>query len=282
MNYRHAFHAGNLGDVVKHAVLALIIEHLKQKPTPFAVIDTHAGAGRYDLKAPEAERTGEWRLGIGRVLALAEPPAALVPYLAVVRAMNEGEAGGLRWYPGSPWLAHALMRPIDRLFATELHPADYETLAALFAGVRRVKTVLLDGYQALAAFVPPRERRALVLVDPPFEERNEFERMAEGLAAAHRRFATGIYLVWYPIKERAAIRAFHEAVQASGIRRVLRAEVTVARERDGERLSGCGLIVVNPPYTLSESLEQALPTLATVMSQDDRGVGARVDWLVGE
>lgn len=282
MNYRHAFHAGNFGDVVKHAVLALIIEHLKQKPTPFAVIDTHAGAGRYDLKAPEAERTGEWRLGIGRVLALAEPPAALVPYLAVVRAMNEGEAGGLRWYPGSPWLAHALMRPIDRLFATELHPADYETLAALFAGVRRVKTVLLDGYQALAAFVPPRERRALVLVDPPFEERNEFERMAEGLAAAHRRFATGIYLVWYPIKERAAIRAFHEAVQASGIRRVLRAEVTVARERDGERLSGCGLIVVNPPYTLSESLEQALPTLATVMSQDDRGVGARVDWLVGE
>ena len=282
MNYRHAFHAGNFADVVKHAVLALIIEYLKQKPTPFAAIDTHAGAGRYDLQASEATRTGEWRQGIAQVLALKSPPAALEPYLRVVRELNEGEAGGLRWYPGSPWLAYSLMRPIDRLFATELHPVDYTALEALFEGKRHVKTVKLDGYQALAAFVPPRERRALVLVDPPFEERDEFERMAEGLLAAHRRFSTGIYLLWHPIKERALIRQFHRALADSGIRRVLRAEVLIAREQDGERLSGCGLIIVNPPFTLPESLAELLPWLASTMTQDAKHTRASVDWLVPE
>ena len=166
MNYRHSFHAGNFGDVLKHVVLTLVIEHLKLKPTPFAVIDTHAGTGRYDLQATESARTGEYRDGIARVLAWRDPPAELAPYLAVVRAMNEAEAGRLRWYPGSPRLARALMRRGDRLFATELHPADFAALAAEFANDRRTKTIMLDGYQALAAFVPPRERRAVVLVDP--------------------------------------------------------------------------------------------------------------------
>jgi len=282
VNYRHAFHAGNFADVVKHAVLALIIAYLKQKPTPFAVIDTHAGAGCYDLQALEAARTGEWRLGIARVLALKSPPTALEPYLRVVRGLNEGEAGTLRWYPGSPRLAHALMRRGDRLFATELHPVDHDALSALFAGARGVKVVKLDGYQALAAFVPPRERRALVLVDPPFEKTDEFERMAEGLLAAYRRFSTGIYLLWYPIKERAPIRRFYQALAESGIRRILRAEMLVAREQDGERLSGCGLIIVNAPFTLPESLAELLPALTAAMSQDSKNAHARVDWLVAE
>jgi len=282
VNYRHAFHAGNFADVVKHATLALIIERLKAKDAPFAVIDTHAGIGRYDLQAPEALRTGEWRQGIGRLIAATSPPAALDPYLRVVREMNQGEAGGLRWYPGSPWLARALLRRGDRLFATELHPADHEALAGLFAGARRVKVVKLDGYQALAAFVPPRERRALVLVDPPFEEDGEFARMAEGLQAAYRRFASGVYVLWYPIKERAAIRRFHAALQASGIRRILRAEVLVAREKEGERLAGCGLIVVNPPYTVPESLAQTLPWLAKLLRQDREQAESRIDWLVPE
>ena len=282
MNYRHAFHAGSFADVVKHAALALVIERLKEKPSPFAVIDTHAGAGRYDLHSSEAERTGEWRRGIGRLMALTTPPAELATYLEVVRALNRDEAGGLRWYPGSPWLAHALLRPGDRLFATELHTADHETLAALFQGVRGVKTVKLDGYQALAAFVPPRERRALVLVDPPFEEVGEFERLADGVKTAHRRFASGVYLLWYPIKERVPIRRFHATLKASGIRRVLCVEVMIGRERDGERLAGTGLILVNPPFTVPESLARVLPPLAELLRADDDGFGARLEWLVPE
>lgn len=281
MNYRHGFHAGNFGDVIKHAVLALVIEHLKLKPTPFAVIDTHAGAGRYDLTAAESTRTGEYREGIARVLALPAPPAELAPYLAVVRGLNRGERGALRWYPGSPRLARALIRAGDRLFATELHPVDYPALAAEFRGDRQVKTVKLDGYQALAAFVPPRERRAVVLVDPPFEEPGEFERMEEGLRAAHRRFAIGIYLLWYPIKERAAIGRFHRALASSGIRRILLVELVVRKPADESRLNGCGLVVVNPPHTLPESLDRCLPLLARVLAQGE-GAAARIEWLTRE
>ncbi|MSO73562.1 MAG: 23S rRNA (adenine(2030)-N(6))-methyltransferase RlmJ [Alphaproteobacteria bacterium] len=281
MNYRHSFHAGNFGDVLKHVVLTLVIEHLKLKPTPFAVIDTHAGTGRYDLQATESARTGEYRDGIARVLAWRDPPAELAPYLAVVRAMNEAEAGRLRWYPGSPRLARALMRRGDRLFATELHPADFAALAAEFANDRRTKTIMLDGYQALAAFVPPRERRAVVLVDPPFEVPGEFERLVEGVRAAHRRFASGIYLLWYPIKARAAIDQFHAALVASGLRRILLVELLVRTPTDEERLNGCGLIVINPPHTLAEALARLLPSLARVLAEEKSGT-ARLDWLVPE
>jgi 23S rRNA (adenine2030-N6)-methyltransferase len=172
-----------------------------------------------------------------------------------------------------------LLRPGDRLFAVELHPLDFAALAAEFRGARGVKTLRLDGYQALAAFVPPRERRALVLVDPPFEQPGEFERLFGGVRAAHRRFATGVYLLWYPIKERAVIRRFHAALSASGIRRILCAELLVARERDGERLAGSGLILVNPPYTVPESLARLLPALAELLREDADGFGARLDWL---
>lgn len=281
MNYRHSFHAGNFGDVLKHVVLTLVIEHLKLKPTPFAVIDTHAGTGRYDLQATESARTGEYRDGIARVLAWRDPPAELAPYLAVVRAMNEAEAGRLRWYPGSPRLARALMRRGDRLFATELHPADFAALAAEFANDRRTKTIMLDGYQALAAFVPPRERRAVVLVDPPFEVPGEFERLVEGVRAAHRHFASGIYLLWYPIKARAAIDQFHAALVASGLRRILLVELLVRTPTDEERLNGCGLIVINPPHTLAEALARLLPSLARVLAEEKSGT-ARLDWLVPE
>ena len=281
MNYRHSFHAGNFGDVLKHVVLTLVIEHLKLKPTPFAVIDTHAGTGRYDLQATESARTGEYRDGIARVLAWRDPPAELAPYLAVVRAMNEAEAGRLRWYPGSPRLARALMRRGDRLFATELHPADFAALAAEFANDRRTKTIMLDGYQALAAFVPPRERRAVVLVDPPFEVPGEFERLVEGVRAAHRRFASGIYLLWYPIKARAAIDQFHAALVASGLRRILLVELLVRTPTDEERLNGCGFIVIKPPHTLAESLARLLPSLSRVLAEDKSGT-ARLDWLVPE
>jgi len=281
VNYRHIFHAGNFADVVKHAALALVIEHLKRKPSPFAVIDTHAGIGCYDLTAAEAARTGEYHDGVERVMALDTPPVELAAYLAAVHALNEGEGGRLRWYPGSPRLARALMRPGDRLFAVELHPADCEILAAGFRGDRQVKTVNLDGYQALASFVPPRERRVVVLVDPPYEVPGEFDRLLRGLAAAHRRFATGIYLVWYPFKERAPIERFHRALEASGMRRILFAEFMIRTPADETRLNGCGLVIVNPPFTIAETLARCLDALVPVLAQGEGG-GKRVVWLVPE
>ncbi len=282
MNYRHAYHAGNFADVVKHAALALIIERLKGKEAPFCVIDTHAGLGRYDLSAPEAQKTGEFRDGILRLLER-DPkalPAELEPYLAVVRALNRGSAQ-LRWYPGSPRLSLDLLRPQDRLMLLELHPDDARTLSGLFAGDARVSVHNADGYVGLKAFLPPKERRGLVLVDPPFERKDEFARLARGLRQAHRRWATGHYLLWYPIKGRAPVAAFHEALKAAGIVRILIAELLLRPPTDPERLNGCGLVLVNPPWRLDGALSALLPKLAALFGAA-RGAGARVEWLVPE
>ena len=205
MNYRHAFHAGNFADVVKHAVLVRILVHLREKPAPFRVIDTHAGAGRYDLAAEEAQRSGEWREGIDRLVRApiaARERALLAPYLDAVAACNGG--GRLTAYPGSPALARAFLRAQDRLIACELEPNAAAALARNLAGDRRSKAVAIDGWTALNAYVPPKERRGLVLVDPAFEDAGDFARLAQALIAAHRKWASGIYLAWYPIKERAA------------------------------------------------------------------------------
>lgn len=282
MNYRHAYHAGNFADVVKHATLALLIERLKAKDTPFCVLDTHAGIGRYDLSSTEAQKTGEFRNGVLRLLDR-DPkalPGELDPYLAVVRALNQGRSE-LRWYPGSPRLALDLLRPQDRLALLELHPEDARTLAALFAGDRRVSIHNADGYIGLKAFLPPKERRGLVLIDPPFERRDEFERLARGLRHAHRRWASGQYLLWYPIKDRAPVAAFHDALKAAGIARVLIAELLLRPANDSERLNGCGLVLVNPPWRLDATLSTLLPKLAELFEAAPRA-GASVDWLVPE
>ena len=205
-----------------------LIERLKQKETAFRVIDTHAGAGFYDLTGDEASRSGEWREGIGRLYerALDPPVAALIaPYLDAVRAANGG--GPLRRYPGSPWIARHLLRRQDRLTLTELHPDDAKTLAGFFAGDRQVKVIALDGWLALGSFVPPKERRGLVLVDPPYEARDEFDRLVERFAEAHRRWPTGLYALWYPVKDLVAIDRLRLTLAASGIRRLLRAELSV-------------------------------------------------------
>jgi 23S rRNA (adenine2030-N6)-methyltransferase len=282
MNYRHAYHAGNFADVVKHATLALIIERLKAKPTPFCVVDTHAGIGRYDLSSVEAQKTGEFRGGVLRLLERppAQLPGELEPYLAVVRGLNRG-GGELRWYPGSPRLALDLLRPQDRLVLLELHPEDARTLSALFAGDRRVSVHNADGYMGLKAFLPPKERRGLVVIDPPFERRDEFERLARGLRHAHRRWATGQYLLWYPIKDRPPVEAFHAALKASGIGRLLLAELLLHPATDPERLNGCGLVLVNPPWRLDAALSALLPKLARIFDAA-RSAGARVEWLVSE
>jgi 23S rRNA (adenine2030-N6)-methyltransferase len=281
MNYRHGFHAGNFADVVKHATVALILGYLKSKDKPFCVLDTHAGGGRYDLLAEAADKTGEWRNGIGRLWGRPGLPAELGPYLAAIRRLNRAGAGSLRWYPGSPRLARTLLRPGDRLIATELHPAETQALKREFAGDGQVLVKRMDGYQALKAFLPPAERRGLVLVDPPFEATDELDRLLTGLKEAHRRWAQGIFALWYPIKDRAPIQDFHESIAESGIRRVVVAELLIRPALDPSRLNGCGLVLVNPPWTLADDLKRVLARLAALLSEGGEGA-SRVEELVGE
>jgi 23S rRNA (adenine2030-N6)-methyltransferase len=281
MNYRHAFHAGGFADVVKHAVLSLVIGHLREKPAAFRVIDTHAGAGLYDLTGPEASRTGEWRDGIGRLLAAALAPAVaelLAPYLAAIARLNRGKH--LVSYPGSPSLALALMRPQDRLTACELEPGAGRDLARHLARDRRAKAVAIDGFTALTAYVPAKERRGLVLVDPPFERPGEFVRLADALAAAHRKWASGTYIAWYPIKDRRDADRFVRRMARSAIPKILRVELTVAAP-DRERLNASGLIIVNPPWTLERQIAVVLPALASILARDTDAV-ATCNWLTGE
>ena len=282
MNYRHAFHAGNFADVVKHAALALLIGRLKEKDAAFRVIDTHAGPGLYDLAGDEANRTGEWKVGIGKVYAHRFAPAdaaLLAPYIDTVRAANEG--GTLRTYPGSPWIARHLLRKQDRLTAVELHPEDAAALSALFAGDMQVKTIALDGRLALGAFLPPKERRGLVLIDPPFEEADEFEQLVAGLVKAHARWPTGIYALWYPVKDLHAIDRFRAGLAESGIRRLVRAELTVRRRHTPGRFNGAGLVICNPPWQFEAVLGKMFSALLPVLA-DGPGAASEIDVISGE
>lgn len=277
MNYRHIFHAGNFADVFKHAVLALVLEYLTRKDKPLFVLDTHAGLGEYDLESAEARRTGEWQDGVARVLAATDRPAALDAYVAALRTVDP--EGALRRYPGSPRIARSLLREGDRLVAVELHPEDVDTLTAVFRRDRQVRVVHLDGYQALRAYVPPKERRGLVLVDPPFEKPDEFATMARSLRDAHRKWPTGVYGLWYPVKGGGQVPAFHGELATAGLGDVLMAELTVQPPEEGSnRLTGTGMVIVNPPWTLEESLREALPWLASVLGRDGLG-GWRLEWL---
>jgi 23S rRNA (adenine2030-N6)-methyltransferase len=283
MNYRHAYHAGGFADVVKHAVLTRILVHLLTKPAAFRVIDTHAGAGLYDLAGPEASRTNEWRDGIARVREASFAPAVsalLAPYLDAVAACNPG--GQLLAYPGSPALVRKLLRPQDRLIACELEPTAAAALVGTLRGDTRLKAVAIDGWTALAAYVPPKERRGVVLIDPPFEAPDDFARLVTGLTAAHRKWPTGVYLLWYPIKDRSEPDALARRLQRTGIPKLLRAEIDLASSsRSLERLQGSGLIIVNPPWTLEGELRTMLPALAQVLSGESRSA-TRIDWLADE
>jgi 23S rRNA (adenine2030-N6)-methyltransferase len=282
MNYRHSYHAGNFADVLKHSVLALVVRHLLKKDAPFRYIDSHAGIGSYDLAADEADRTGEWRDGIGRLWDAtlpAEAAALLAPWLDAVRALNPD--GTLRFYPGSPEVVRALARPDDRLTLCELHPEDATRLRRRYARDKRVSAVEIDGYTGLNAYVPPRERRGLVLIDPPFEEANEFRRMAETLKRAHAKWPTGIYALWYPIKDVLETEAFTRALGKTGIPSIIAAELLISRPNDKTKLNGCGLVLVNPPWMLDKDLGVLLPALAAELGRDPHARG-RVVTIAGE
>jgi 23S rRNA (adenine2030-N6)-methyltransferase len=275
MNYRHGFHAGNFADVLKHAVLARMLIHLRSKEKPFRVIDTHAGRGAYDLGGEEALRTGEWRDGIGRLLDPAGGPAEdglagfLAPYLEAVAAWRAQR--GPFAYPGSPAIARHFLRPDDRLLACETQERIFAKLNRLFPAGSRAKVLRLDGYEAWSAFIPPKERRGLVLVDPPYEAQDEFANAAEGLEAAVKKWPSGMTLLWYPVKDRALVARFIERLAGHMPPDSWRVELdTGAEATEVAGLAACGLILINPPWTLPRELNGALPLLARRLAQGPR------------
>jgi 23S rRNA (adenine2030-N6)-methyltransferase len=278
MNYRHAFHAGNFADVIKHIVLVRILLYLQEKDAAFRMIDTHAGAGLYDLTGEEAERSGEWLSGIARILQARFSESALplvMPYLDVVRSFNPTSAQ-ITVYPGSPLIARALLRPQDRMTACEVEAGARKALIEALRRDTQARVVDLDGWTALPAFVPPNERRGLVLIDPPYEQKDEFERLAEGFAEAYAKWPTGSYLLWYPAKNRRATdelaRQVAEAIaQARPSGKCLRLEFSVAPQTADGALSSAGLLVVNPPWTLAAELKTILPELEKPLGQGGAG-----------
>jgi 23S rRNA (adenine2030-N6)-methyltransferase len=277
MNYRHAFHAGGFADVIKHIVLVRILIYLQEKPAPFRVIDSHAGAGLYDLTSAEALRGGEWQTGIARLMQARFSAATLplvTPYLDIVRAFNP--PGELKAYPGSPLIARALLRPQDRLTACEVEAGARKRLIDALRRDAQARVVDLDGWTALPAFVPPNERRGLVLVDPPFEAKDEFERLADGFSEAFAKWPTGSYLLWYPVKSRRATDelARHVAASAAATKpagKCLRLEFTVAPQQTGSGLISTGLLIVNPPWTLASELKTILLELEKPLGQGGAG-----------
>jgi 23S rRNA (adenine2030-N6)-methyltransferase len=277
MNYRHAYHAGGFADVIKHIVLVRILTYLQEKPAAFRVVDTHAGAGLYDLTADEAQRGGEWLTGIARLMQARFSENVLpllTPYLDIVRAFNPQR--DLQAYPGSPLIARALLRPQDRLTACEVEPKARKRLIDALRRDTQARVVDLDGWMALPAFVPPNERRGLVLIDPPYEQKDEFERMAEGFAQAFAKWPTGSYLLWYPVKSRRATDNLARQVsEAAGAgpqpAKCLRLEFSVAPQAAEGGLTSAGLLIVNPPWKLLGELKAILPELEKPLGQGGAG-----------
>jgi 23S rRNA (adenine2030-N6)-methyltransferase len=272
VNYRHAFHAGNFGDCVKHALLVWLLRALMRKPAPLLVLDTHAGAGRYDLTAGRAERTGEWRAGIARLLDT--PPAPLADYVGLVQQL------GL--YPGSPALTRALLRPGDRLACCELHPEEHAALRRQYARDSAVAVHHRDAWEALRALLPPAERRGLILIDPPYENPDDFANLAAGLRAGDTKFATGVFAAWYPIKHRAPIRTFFTAMQETRIRDMLAAELWLREPLNPARLNGCGMLVINPPYRFEDEIPLILAALLARLGTGEPGAGTAMIRLADE
>lgn len=265
LSYRHGFHAGNFADVLKHVVQVAIIDYLKRKDKPFCYHDSHAGAGEYPIDSAHMQKTGEYASGIARLLDADVHHPLLRAYLDAVRATNPGDR--LLSYPGSPRLARQLLRAQDRMQLTELHPADFDRLRKRFAGDRQVRLQKLDAYQGLKSMLPPRERRGLVLIDPSYEIKSEYRAVIKGLQAAHQRFATSVYALWYPMIERQATEHFMAGLARSGIGDMLRVELCVRADAPGHGMTGSGMVIVNPPYVLEGQLAELLPELCLLLEQ---------------
>lgn len=277
--YRHQFHAGAFADVFKHALLVQLMLALEKKSKPLFYLDTHAGIAHYDLMHEWAQKTAEYKDGIALLWDRQDAPPALTPYLDAVRAENKD--GKLRYYPGSPRIVRRLMRDGDRMVLTELNSKDCNALATLYLRDRQVKVQLLDGYQALKAFLPPPERRGLVFIDSSFDRAQEFKRLTDGFAEAHKKFATGVYALWYPLMDPASMRAFERRVIATGIRKILQLEISVRPETWTLSMRGCGLLVVNPPFGFEGTARKLLAWLAPALTRGGAPTEL-IRWLVAE
>lgn len=271
LSYRHSFHAGNHADVVKHLVEVAILMYLKKKDKPFCYHDTHAGAGLYSLDSVHAQKTSEYQTGIGKLFGYQAKNSALQTYLELVRQLNPG--GLLQFYPGSPGIAKAMLRDGDSIQATELHPADFPLLQTQFQGRRHCRIEKMDAYAGLRAMLPPLHKRGLVLIDPPYELKTEYQDLVKGLQHGVQRFPQGTFAIWYPVIERASIEAVMDAIVATGIRNQLRIELCPLPDSSGFGMTGSGMLVINPPYTLADEMRQALSEIAPLL-------GAEVQWTV--
>ncbi len=279
LSYRHGFHAGNFADVLKHTVLVHILEHMKLKDKPVRIIDTHAGAGVYKLNSTQAQKNREFDTGIGRLWPLTQVPAAVQQYLENVRECNEKRQ--LQLYPGSPLLMQKLMRAQDRLFLHELHPSDFQFLRDCMRDIRNVKVINDDGFAGLQALLPPPDKRALVLIDPSYEVKSDYQHAIKQVIQAHKRFATGTFAIWYPVVLRQRIHEMETALQKSGIKNIQLIELGLQPDNPEHGMTSSGMIVINPPWTLWRAMEEALPWLVDQLGENDLGF-YRLEQLVPE
>ncbi|EIF8948700.1 23S rRNA (adenine(2030)-N(6))-methyltransferase RlmJ [Vibrio cholerae] len=278
LSYRHSFHTGNHADVLKHIVQSLILNSLQQKEKPFVYHDTHSGVGRYDLTHEWSEKTGEYKQGIARVWQQDNIPAELDSYLDAIRQLNQGET--LRYYPGSPRVARAHLREQDRMVLTELHPSDYPLLEQEFHRDRQVSIYKEDGFARLKASLPPQERRGLVLIDPPYELAKEYRDVVRAIAQSYKRWATGIYAIWYPVVNRCDIDDMLQGLQGLEIRKILQIELGVAPDTNERGMTASGMIVINPPWTLESQMQTILPFLKQAIAPATGHY--KVEWVVPE
>ncbi len=278
LSYRHSFHAGNHADVIKHIVETLILQALKQKEKPFVYHDTHSGVGRYDLQDERAEKTGEYKEGIARIWEQSDLPAGVQDYFEAVKALNEDDS--LRYYPGSPRVARAQLRGQDRMVLTELHPSDFPLLLQEFRGDRQVKMYKEDGFARLKASLPPKERRGLVLIDPPYELKHEYQDVVNAIYQSHKRWATGTYAIWYPVVYRDNVDLILDGLEQHGIRKVLQIELGVSPDSEERGMTASGMIVINPPWKLESQMEEILPWLQQHIAPTNGHTTLR--WIVPE
>lgn len=283
MNYRHSYHAGNFADVMKHALQWACLSYLQQKEKPFWLLDTHAGLGMYDLLGEQASKTGEWQQGIAKVLSAANPPAQLAGYLAAVRELNPSET--LRWYPGSPYLAALQLRQQDMLTLCELHPVDAQELSENVTndfphhGTIHVEAGR-NGYAALKALTPPLIKRGMVLIDPPFEQRDEFAQVVQALREGTKRWANGSYVIWYPIKDPVTVSEFQQQVaDLSTVSKVYCTDMLVRTAQDPIKMNGCGMLFVNPPYGVVQHMATIMDFITPLLAQD-QGAEWQGSWLL--
>ena len=280
LSYRHSFHAGNHADVLKHIVLMLILENLKLKEKGFFYLDTHSGVGRYRLSSNESEKTGEYKEGIGRLWDQTDLPEDVARYVKMIKKLNY-DGKELRYYAGSPLIAAELLRPQDRALLTELHPSDYPILRNNFSDYKNVTVKCDNGFQQAKATLPPKERRGLVLIDPPYELKEDYDLVVKAIEEGYKRFATGTYAIWYPVVLRQQTKRIFKGLEATGIRKILKIELAVRPDSDQRGMTASGMVVINPPWTLETQMKEILPYLTKTLVPEGTGSWT-VEWITLE